>query len=152
MRTMFQFRGPVMHPRMGILALLVLVGVLPGAMRVNAHHSASAQFDNTKTFTARGTVYKVEMTNPHGWLHLTVKGPDGRAKSYSFQTSAPSQLLRRGVDKHFLIGNTLVVDAWPSRDGSNTALAVTIKQADGTVIATIEALDPAGAAARGEIN
>src|SRR6185503_5930621 len=43
-----------------------------------AHHSFAAEFDGSKPVTLKGTVTKMEWTNPHAWLHVDVKGADGK--------------------------------------------------------------------------
>lgn len=118
--------------KMKVAAMLVLVGMLLTTAQLFAHHSFAAEFDEKKTITITGTITKVEMTNPHGWLYLNVKGPDGRVKNYGVETGAPAALIRRGGDRKTLaIGSTIIVDGWLARDGSNTVNGRTIKTADG---------------------
>jgi hypothetical protein len=52
------------------------IGVL-AALPVWAHHSFAAEFDDKKPLKLVGTVTKMEWTNPHSWIHIDVKGPDG---------------------------------------------------------------------------
>ena len=118
--------------RMKVAALLVLVGMLLTTAQLFAHHSFAAEFDEKKPITITGTITKVEMTNPHGWLYLNVKGTDGRVKNFAVETGAPAALIRRGGDRKTLaIGSTIIVDGWLARDGSNTVNGRTIKTADG---------------------
>jgi hypothetical protein len=117
---------------MKLVALLVVVGAMLGTAQLYAHHSFAAEFDENKPITIQGTITKVEMTNPHGWLYVNVKGPDGRVKNYAVETGAPAALIRRGGDRKTLaIGATIIVDGWLARDGSNTVNGRTIKTADG---------------------
>ena len=115
------------------LAALVVVGVvLLGTAQLYAHHSFAAEFDDKKPVTIQGTITKVEMTNPHGWLYMNVKGPDGKVKNFAVETGAPAALIRRGGDKKTLaIGSTIIVEGWLARDGSSTVNGRTIKTADG---------------------
>lgn len=69
------------------------------AVRVLAHHSFGAVFDATKQITLRGTVTKVERMNPHGWIYLDVKQPDGTIKNWVIETGTPQELARRGLLK-----------------------------------------------------
>ena len=118
--------------RMKVAALLVLVGMLLTTAQLFAHHSFAAEFDEKKPITITGTITKVEMTNPHGWLYMNVKGTDGRVKNFAVETGAPAALIRRGGDRKTLaIGSTIIVDGWLARDGSNTVNGRTIKTADG---------------------
>ena len=46
-------------------------------MPILAHHSFAAEYDGTKPFKITGIVTKFDLTNPHSWIHVDVKGPDG---------------------------------------------------------------------------
>lgn len=100
-----------------------------------AHHSFAAEFDASKQITLRGTLTKVEFTNPHGWLYLNVKDSDGRIQNWAVETGAPMQLIRQGGDKKSLaIGTEIVVDGWLARNGTRTVNGRTIKFGDGREI------------------
>jgi len=60
-----------------ILIIVLLASAAPGF----AHHS-SAMFDQTKTVTLEGVVKKWELTNPHSWLWVDVKGKDGKVVTW----------------------------------------------------------------------
>jgi len=115
--------------------LVVVVAVLLCTAPLFAHHSFTAEFDQTKTITLRGTLTKVEFTNPHGWLYLNVKGSDGKVQNWAIETGTPMQLIRQGGDKKSLaVGTEIVVDGWLARDGSRTVNGRAIKFGDGREI------------------
>ena len=58
--------------------LIALAALAGGASAISAHHAFAAEFDATKPIKLRGTIVKMEWINPHTWLHLDVKRPDGR--------------------------------------------------------------------------
>ena len=113
----------------------VAVVVLTMTAPLVAHHSFTAEFDDKKTVTLKGTITKVQLTNPHGWVFLNVKDKDGKVENWAIETGAPLQLVRRGGDKKSLaIGTELIVDGWLARDGSKTVNGRTIKFGDGREI------------------
>lgn len=118
-----------------LLNLAVAVVVLTMTAPLVAHHSFTAEFDDKKTVTLKGTITKVQLTNPHGWVFLNVKDKDGKVENWAIETGAPLQLVRRGGDKKSLaIGTELIVDGWMARDGSKTVNGRTIKFGDGREI------------------
>src|SRR6266705_3349736 len=95
--------------------------VLAGAP-LAAHHSFAAEFDGSKPVTLKGTVTKMEWTNPHAWLHVDVKGPDGKVVSWMVEGGAPNALLRRGWNKNSVPpGTQVTVQGFRAKDGSNRA-------------------------------
>ncbi|PYS34925.1 MAG: hypothetical protein DMG14_28330 [Acidobacteria bacterium] len=123
--------------RTKLAGVTVAVVVLLNTCSLFAHHSFTAEFDDKKPMTIRGTLTKVELTNPHGWLYLNVKDKNGKIQNWAVETGAPAAFMRRGGDKKALaIGTELIVDGWLARDGSNTMNGRAIKFADGREILT----------------
>ena len=120
-----------------VLAGLVL-GPLLFAVTVPAfaHHSFTAEFDDKKPITLRGTLTKVELTNPHGWLYLNVKDPSGKVESWAIETGSPLTLLKQRSDikQILVVGSELIVDGWLARNGAKSVNGKTIKFADGREI------------------
>src|SRR2546430_16223747 len=54
----------------------ILAAILWSAL-ASAHHSFAAEFDIAKPVRLEGTVTGMEWINPHAWIHIDVKGPDG---------------------------------------------------------------------------
>jgi WD40 repeat protein len=80
---------------LALLAAAALYAVRP----VQAHHAFAAEYDVDKPVTLSGNVTKMEWVNPHGWIYMDVKGPDGTVKQWTIETSNPNQMSRRGLKK-----------------------------------------------------
>jgi Family of unknown function (DUF6152) len=96
--------------------------LLAAALPVWAHHSFASEFDVTKPVKLQGTVTRMEWINPHSWIHIDVKNPDGTVTSWMVEGGSPNSLLRRGFTKHSLeAGTEIVVEGYQAKDGANRA-------------------------------
>ena len=110
--------------RLKLTIAIVALGVfLTGtAVTVVAHHAFAAEFDANRPVEFTGTITKMEWVNPHVWLHMEVKKPDGTTESWAFEAGTPNVLFRRGFTKQSLLpGTEIVVDGYQSKDGSHRA-------------------------------
>ena len=112
-----------------LLAIAALSSVSPS---VWAHHSFAAEFDPTKPVKLKGTVTQMEWINPHSWIHMDVKNPDGTVTSWMIEGGSPNALLRRGFTKRSLpVGSEIVVEGYQAKDASNRANGRDLTFADG---------------------
>jgi hypothetical protein len=106
--------------------------VAAAAVPVIAHHSFAAEFDAKKPVKLRGTVTKMEWINPHSWIHIDVKTPDGKVESWMVEGGAPNALLRRGWNKNSLLpGTEILVEGFQAKDGAMRANGRDITFPDG---------------------
>src|SRR6266853_2781692 len=98
-----------------------------------AHHSITAEFDTSKSFTVKGTLTKIEWVNPHAYVYLESKDDKGAVTAYSFETGPPGNLRRSGVLRTmFSVGDAVTIEAFTAKDGSkNLGLVKTFTFADG---------------------
>src|ERR1700742_549816 len=98
-----------------------------------AHHAFAAEFDANKPvkFTD-ATVTKVMLINPHSWIYVDVKQPDGTVENWAIEAGSPNVLLRRGITKDTLkVGQKIVVEGYQSKDGSHRANGRDLKLPNG---------------------
>jgi hypothetical protein len=102
------------------------------AAPVFAHHAFAAEFDAKKPVKMRGTVTRMEWINPHAWIHVDVKGPDGTVVPWMIEAGTPNTLFRRGFTKDSLAkGTEILIDGYQSKDGLNKANGRDITFPDG---------------------
>lgn len=107
--------------RLSQIALFTAIAAAAAAP-VWAHHAFAAEFDAKKPVHLEGPVTKVELINPHAWIHVDVKGADGKVTSWMVEAGSPNVLLRRGFTKTTIaIGTPVIVEGYQSKDGSNRA-------------------------------
>jgi len=112
------------------------------ALPLLAHHSFSAEYDDSKPVKVTGVVTKVEWQNPHIWFYVDSKDEAGKVTHWAFSGGAPGQLMRRGIYKEVIQpGMTVVVDGFRAKDGSNNANGAKVTFPDGRQVFTASAED-----------
>ena len=118
--------------RIRLLVVVTGVGLLLAAVPAWAHHAFAAEFDQSKPIKVRGAVVKWELTNPHSWIHIDVKGADGKTVTWMIEGASPNNLYRLGLTKESLpAGTDITVEGYQAKDGSTRAVGRNITFADG---------------------
>lgn len=114
---------------------LIGAGAVLAAAAAEAHHAFATEFNVEAPVALEGKVTKVELINPHSWIHIEVVGEDGQAVVWMIEGGSPNALVRRGITKASIpIGAELVVNGYQARDGSSKAVGRDILFADGTAL------------------
>ena len=114
----------------GVAALLTLATTTGWA-----HHSFAAEFDARQPVNFRGTVTRMQWTNPHVWIHVDVEQPDGAVEKWAIEAGTPNVLFRRGFTKESLAAGTeIIVDGYRAKDGSRRANGRNITFVDGRTL------------------
>ena len=105
--------------RTNVAVLFGCLAILVAAMPVRAHHAFAAEFDAKKPIKLQGTVAKMEWINPHTWIHIDVKRPNGKVERWMIEGGPPNALYRRGFTKDSLpLGIEIIVEGFQAKDGS----------------------------------
>ena len=99
--------------------LVVLCGLLTAGVGLQAHHSVAGVYDLHKEVVLVGTLKKLNFTNPHSSIELTVQNKDGTTTDWNLVTASNTVLTRQGVTKSSIKpGDILKVTALPARNGN----------------------------------
>ena len=119
-----------MEVRLGVLAGVCMLALT--ASTVVAHHSFAAEYDANKPVTLKGTVSKIEWTNPHARFYVDVRDEKGTVTSWNLELASPNVLVRNGWTRKSLnVGDEVVVEGSLAKDGSKMANARVVRLADG---------------------
>jgi len=118
-----------------VRTILVMAGLLIAAAPLFAHHAFSAEFDATAPVKLEGPITKVELINPHAWIHISVKRPDGKVEEWMVEGGTPNTLQRRGITRDTIkVGTVIIVQGYRSKDGSLRANGRDITFPDGRTL------------------
>jgi len=105
--------------RRGMWALVLGAGLLLAGRTAMAHHAFGAEFDPNAPIRLQGKVVRIEWVNPHTWIHIETKKPDGTTEVWMVEGGTPNTLLRRGITKESIaFGTEIIVDGYQTKDHS----------------------------------
>lgn len=108
--------------RSKLAVVMGVAGLFAAAAPAWAHHAFAAEFDAKAPVHLEGVLTKVELINPHSWIHVDVTEPDGKVTSWMVEAGSPNVLLRRGFNKNTIpVGTKVIVDGYQAKDGSKRA-------------------------------
>jgi hypothetical protein len=97
-------------------------------MAQNSH----AMFDHAVEKSVTGTVTNFSYRNPHVFLYLDVKGPDGAIVKWAIEMSNIENMRSRGiVPSTFKAGDVVTVKVNPLKDGRPGGNYTSVTAADG---------------------
>ena len=126
--------------RLTVALTVIMTGLavtyLPVIPASYGHHSFVSEFDRDKPVELRGTVTKIEWTNPHVWFYMDVEdAATGEIVNWGFEMGAPHQLQRSGWSRDTMsLGDELIVAGSLARDGSPKVNAREVTTADGRML------------------
>jgi hypothetical protein len=113
----------------------IVAGLFAITVPALAHHAFSAEFDATKAVKLTGPVTKVELVNPHAWIHMSVKKADGAAEEWMVEGGTPNTLQRRGITRDSIkVGTVIIVEGFQAKDGTLKANGRNLTFPDGRTL------------------
>jgi len=114
------------------------VFVLFGAGSLAAHHSFAAEYDGEQPVTVKGTVARIDWTNPHIHFYVDVKDDAGTVTQWKFEGYPPNMLVRQGWKRDVTMkpGDVVTVFGWRARTDPNLAASREVTFANGSKLAS----------------
>lgn len=127
----------------GIVALATLgLATVPA----QAHHAFAAEFDASRPVKVTGTVTKLRLVNPHSWIFIDVKNPNGSVTNWGFEFGTPSGLENAGLTKaDFAPGKVITLSGFQAKSGGAFGHSTLATLPDGRSLKTGSAPDEPGA-------
>ena len=105
--------------RLLLMSGLLVIGVVIAGITLQAHHAVAGVYDLNKEVVLQGVLKKLNFTNPHASIELTVTDKDGKVTDWVLTTASVTNLTREGINKTSMKpGEKLKVTILPARNGS----------------------------------
>lgn len=122
---------------MKILRKILPSGIMLAALSMSApgyaHHSFAVHFVGDEIVTLSGVVTSFSFSNPHGLVKFTVTDESGTEVAWQAETNSPNMLRRRGWARNSVkAGDHVIIDGYPTRDGSPYVRINRLTFADGS--------------------
>ena len=118
-----------------LMILVAGAALLLTAFPASAHHSFAAEYDINKPCKLTGTVTKFDVVNPHSWIYIDVRKPDGTVENWAVEAGPPGTLIRAGFTRDSLAAGTVIkVNGYRAKDGALRANGRDITLPDGRLL------------------
>ena len=105
--------GTVLSSFLGAALAIALVA---GATTARAHHSFAATYLEDQSVTIEGQLVQFLLRNPHSFVHVMVKQPDGTEQRYVVEWASPAQLAGKVTRDTLKPGDRVIITGNPGRN------------------------------------
>jgi hypothetical protein len=105
--------------RLLVMCGFLVVGLVINGVILQAHHAVAGIYDLNKEVVLHGVLKKLNFTNPHASIELSVPDKDGKVTDWILTTASVTTLTREGINKTSMkAGEILKVTILPARNGN----------------------------------
>ena len=102
-----------------VICGILVVGLVITGVALHAHHAVAGVYDLNKEMVLEGRLKKLNFTNPHASIELSVPDKDGKVTDWVLTTASVQTLTREGINKTSMKpGEILKVTILPARNGN----------------------------------
>jgi Family of unknown function (DUF6152) len=102
--------------RLVVASSFLMAGVTVG---LEAHHAVAGVYDLNKEIVLEGRLDKLNFTNPHASIEMSVPNADGTVTHWKLTTASVANLTRAGVNKESIKpGEILKAVILPAKNGN----------------------------------
>lgn len=102
-----------------VLCGFLAAGVMLAGGVLHAHHAVAGIYDLNKEVVLEGRLKKLNFTNPHASIELTVQNQDGSTTDWVLTTASVQNLTRQGFKKTSIKpGEPLKATILPAKNGN----------------------------------
>src|SRR6188768_3208882 len=128
--------------KLSLVASALATAGLGYALPGSAHHAFATEFDSSKPLVVEGTVTRARLVNPHSWIYLDVKNPDGTVTNWGFEFGTPLSLKAHGIERaNVAFGTKLRLSGFRAKNGGAFGYAAVVAFSDGHQVAIGSAPD-----------
>jgi DNA/RNA endonuclease YhcR with UshA esterase domain len=122
-----------------VTGLVALSAFLIFAAGLHAHHAVAGVYDLNREMILEGKLKKLNFTNPHASIELTVPNKDGTFTDWKLTTASVQILTRQGINKTSIKpGELLKVTILPARNGNPAGFIRTLQLGDKSILLYFE--------------
>jgi hypothetical protein len=98
------------------MALLLCLFWLRAAVPLWAHHATAAQFDVSRTVAIKGTVSRINWSNPHVHIEIYVEQEKRVTETWDVELGSPGAVIVAGLSKEMIQpGAVLTITGYPGK-------------------------------------
>jgi uncharacterized protein DUF6152 len=111
------------------LVIVLAAGMMVAGGQVLAHHSFAATYIEDQSVTIEGEIVQFLLRNPHSFVHVMVKEPDGTTARYVVEWGSPAQLSGKVSRDTLKPGDFVIISGNPGRNaGDHRVRLLTFKR------------------------